>query len=147
MKVILLQDVQGHGKKGDIVVINDGYAKNFLIPKKMAVEATKQMMNEIAQKTAKEARILKEEREKAEALAKEIKGLTVTILAKFGGEKMYGSVTTQDVADALKKLGYDVDKKKIAIKDSIKSVGVYDAEIKVYRDVNAKIKIKIDRAE
>lgn len=147
MKVILLQDVQGHGKKGDIVVINDGYAKNFLIPKKMAVEATKQMMNEIAQKTAKEARILKEEREKAEALAKEIKGLTVTILAKFGGEKMYGSVTTQDVADALKKLGYDVDKKKIVIKDSIKSVGVYDAEIKVYRDVNAKIKIKIDRAE
>ena len=147
MKVILLQDVQGHGKKGDIVVINDGYAKNFLIPKKMAVEATKQMMNEIAQKTAKEARILKEERERAEALAKEIKGLTVTILAKFGGEKMYGSVTTQDVADALKKLGYDVDKKKIVIKDSIKSVGVYDAEIKVYRDVNAKIKIKIDRAE
>ena len=147
MKVILLQDVQGHGKKGDIVVINDGYAKNFLIPKKMAVEATKQMMNEIAQKTAKEARILKEERERAEALAKEIKGLTVTIFAKFGGEKMYGSVTTQDVADALKKLGYDVDKKKIVIKDSIKSVGVYDAEIKVYRDVNAKIKIKIDRAE
>ena len=147
MKVILLQDVQGHGKKGDVVVINDGYAKNFLIPKKMAVEATKQMMNEIAQKTAKEARILKEEREKAEALAKEIKGITVTITAKFGGEKMYGSITTQDVADALKKLGYDVDKKKIVIKDSIKSVGIYDAEIKVYRDVNAKIKIKIDRAE
>ncbi|MBO5773835.1 MAG: 50S ribosomal protein L9, partial [Clostridia bacterium] len=130
-----------------VVVINDGYAKNFLIPKKMAVEATKQMMNEIAQKTAKEARLLKEEREKAEALAKEIKGITVTITAKFGGEKMYGSITTQDVADALKKLGYDVDKKKIVIKDSIKSVGIYDAEIKVYRDVNAKIKIKIDRAE
>ena len=140
-------DVKGHGKKGDVVVINDGYAKNFLIPKKMAVEATKQMMNEIAQKTAKEARLLKEEREKAEALAKEIKGITVTITAKFGGEKMYGSITTQDVADALKKLGYDVDKKKIVIKDSIKSVGIYDAEIKVYRDVNAKIKIKIDRAE
>ncbi len=147
MKVILLQDVKGHGNKGDIVVINDGFAKNFLIPKKMAVEATKQMMNEIAQKTAKEARILKEEREKAEAVAKELKGITVTILAKFGGEKMYGSVTTQDVADALKKLGYDVDKKKIVVKDSIKSVGVYDAEIKLYRDVNAKIKIKIEKAE
>lgn len=147
MKVILLQDVKGHGNKGDIVVINDGFAKNFLIPKKMAVEATKQMMNEIAQKTAKEARILKEEREKAEAIAKELKGITVTILAKFGGEKMYGSVTTQDVADALKKLGYDVDKKKIVVKDSIKSVGVYDAEIKLYRDVNAKIKIKIEKAE
>ena len=147
MKVILLQDVKGHGNKGDIVVINDGFAKNFLIPKKMAVEATKQMMNEIAQKTAKEARILKEEREKAEAVAKELKGITVTILAKFGGEKMYGSVTTQDVADALKKLGYDVDKKKIFVKDSIKSVGVYDAEIKLYRDVNAKIKIKIEKAE
>ena len=147
MKVILLQDVQGHGKKGDVVVINDGYAKNFLIPKKMAVEATKQMMNEIAQKTAKEARLLKEERESAEALAKELKGITVTVLAKFGGEKMYGSVTTQDVADALKGMGYNVDKKKIVIKDNIKAVGIYDAEIKVYRDVNAKIKIKVDRAE
>lgn len=147
MKVILLQDVQGHGKKGDVVVINDGYAKNFLIPKKMAVEATKQMMNEIAQKTAKEARLLKEEREKAEALAKELKGVTVTVLAKFGGEKMYGSITTQDVADALKRMGYDVDKKKIVIKDNIKSIGIYDAEIRVYREVNAKIKIKVDRAE
>lgn len=147
MKVILLQDVQGHGKKGDIVVINDGYAKNFLIPKKMAVEATKQMMNEIAQKTAKEARILKEERENAEALAKELKGVVVTISAKFGGEKMYGSITNQDVADALKGMGYTVDKKKIVIKDSIKSVGIYDAEVKVYRDVSAKIKIKIERAE
>lgn len=146
MKVILLQDIQGHGKKGEIVVINDGYAKNFLIPKKMAVEATKQMMNEIAQKTAREARILKEEREAAEALAKQIKGITVTVLAKFGGEKMYGSVTNQDVSDALKAMGYDVDKKKIVIKDAIKSVGVYDAEVKVYRDVNAKIKIKVDRA-
>ncbi|MBQ4073552.1 MAG: 50S ribosomal protein L9 [Clostridia bacterium] len=147
MKVILLQDVQGHGKKGEVVVINDGYAKNFLIPKKMAVEATKQMMNEIAQKTAKEARLLKEEREAAEALAKQLKGITVTILAKFGGEKMYGSITTQDVADALKAMGYTVDKKKIVIKDNIKAVGIYDAEIKVYRDINAKIKIKVDRAE
>ncbi len=146
MKVILLQDIQGHGKKGEIVVINDGYAKNFLIPKKMAVEATKQMMNEIAQKTAREARILKEEREAAETLAKQIKGITVTVLAKFGGEKMYGSVTNQDVSDALKAMGYDVDKKKIVIKDAIKSVGIYDAEVKVYRDVNAKIKIKVDRA-
>ena len=147
MKVILLQDVQGHGKKGEVVVINDGYAKNFLIPKKMAVEATKQMMNEIAQKTAKEARLLKEEREAAEALAKQLKGITVTILAKFGGEKMYGSITTQDVAEALKAMGYTVDKKKIVIKDNIKAVGIYDAEIKVYRDINAKIKIKVDRAE
>ena len=147
MKVILLQDVQGHGKKGEVVDINDGYAKNFLIPRKMAVVATKQMMNEIAQKTAKEARLLKEEREKAEALAKALKGVTVTVLAKFGGEKMYGSITTQDVADALKGMGYDVDKKKIVIKDNIKSVGIYDAEVKVYRDVNAKIKIKVDRAE
>ena len=88
----------------------------------------------------------KEEREAAEALAKQIKGITITVLAKFGGEKMYGSVTNQDVSDALKAMGYDVDKKKIVIKDAIKSVGIYDAEVKVYRDVNAKIKIKVDRA-
>ncbi len=146
MKVILLQDVQGHGKKGEIVVINDGYAKNFLLPKKMAVEATKQMMNEIAQKTAKEQRILREEREAAEATAKELQGVTVTVLAKFGGEKMYGSITNQDVADALTSLGYTIDKKKIVVKDAIKSVGIYDAEIKIYKDVNAKIKIKVDKA-
>ncbi len=146
MKVILLQDVQGHGKKGEIVVINDGYAKNFLLPKKMAVEATKQMMNEIAQKTAKEQRILREEREAAEATAKELQGITVTVLAKFGGEKMYGSITNQDVADALNAKGYSIDKKKIVVKDAIKSVGIYDAEIKIYKDVNAKIKIKVDKA-
>ncbi len=146
MKVILLQDVQGHGKKGDIVVINDGYAKNFLIPKKMAVEATKQMMNEIAQKTAKEARILREEREAAETLAKTLQGVTVTVLAKFGGEKMYGSITNQDVADALNAMGYSIDKKKIVIKDAIKSIGVFDAEIKIYRDINTKIKVKVEKA-
>ncbi|MBO5776350.1 MAG: 50S ribosomal protein L9 [Clostridia bacterium] len=147
MKVILLTDVQGHGKKGEVVNINDGYAKNFLIPKKMAAEATKSMLNEIEQKLAKEQRILREERQAAENMAKELKGVTVTINAKFGGEKMYGSVTTQDVADALKVMGYEIDKKKIVIKDSIKSVGVYDAEIKLYREINAKIKIKIERAE
>ncbi|MBR2349835.1 MAG: 50S ribosomal protein L9 [Clostridia bacterium] len=147
MKVILLTDVQGHGKRGEVVNINDGYAKNFLIPKKMAAEATKSMLNEIEQKLAKEQRILREERQAAESLAKELKGIVVTINAKFGGEKMYGSVTTQDVADALKGMGYEVDKKKIVIKESIKSVGVYDAEIKLYREINAKIKIKIERAE
>ena len=115
MKVIFIKDLRGQGKRGEIKELKDGYAKNFLIPKKMAAEATKSMLNEIEQKLAKEQRILREERQAAENMAKELKGVTVTINAKFGGEKMYGSVTTQDVADALKVMGYEIDKKKIKL--------------------------------
>lgn len=143
MKVILLQNVQGHGKKGEIVNVNDGYAKNFLIPKKLAVEATKSVLNEIEQKVAREARIMKEERAAAESRAKEISSVTATIPVKCGDGKMYGSVTTQNVADALSALGYTVDKRKIVLKDAIKDVGLYTAEIKLYKDVSAKIKVNV----
>ncbi len=143
MKVILLSDVQGHGKKGEIVVVNDGYAKNYLIPKKLAAEATKSLLNEIDQKLAREMRIMKEERAAAEALAKEISNVTVRIEVKCGDGKMYGSVTTQNIADALSALGYNVDKRKIVLKDSIKDVGVYSAELKLYKDITAKIAVNV----
>ena len=143
MKVILLTDVQGHGKKGAIVDVNDGYARNFLIPKKMAIEATKSKLNEISQKIAKEERIMAEEKEAAVARAKELSNMVIPVAVKTGDGKLYGSVTNQDVANALAKLGYAIDKKKITIKDSIKSLGLYDCEVKLYREVTAKIKLNV----
>lgn len=143
MKVILLTDVQGHGKKGAIVDVNDGYARNFLIPKKMAIEATKSKLNEISQKIAKEERIMAEEKEAAVARAKELSNMVIPVAVKTGDGKLYGSVTNQDVANALAKLGYAIDKKKITIKDNIKSLGLYDCEIKLYREVTAKIKLNV----
>lgn len=144
MKVLLLQDVQGHGKKGTIVELNDGYARNFLIPKKMAVEATKSIVNEYNQRIEKELRLAQKAKAEALALAKELSGKTVDVVVKCGEDgKMYGSVTTQDVASALGAMGYQVDKKKIVLKDVIKKVGVYEAEVKVYKETSAKIKIKV----
>ncbi len=144
MKVLLLQDVQGHGKKGTIVELNDGYARNFLIPKKMAVEATKSIVNEYNQRIEKELRLAQKAKEEALALAKELSGKTVDVVVKCGEDgKMYGSVTTQDVASALGAMGYQVDKKKIVLKDVIKKVGVYEAEVKVYKETSAKIKINV----
>ncbi len=144
MKVILLDNVQGHGKKGEIVNVNDGYAKNYLIPKKLAVEATNSVLNEIRQKVAKEQRLLREERLAAEELAKKIGGSVVVVKMRCGEDgKMYGSVTNQDVADGLKAMGYEIDKKKITVKDAIKTLGIYDAEVKVYKDISARIKIDV----
>ena len=144
MKVLLLQDVQGHGTKGTIVELNDGYARNFLIPKKMAVEATKSIVNEYNQRIEKELRLAKKAKEEALALAKELSGKTVDVVVKCGEDgKMYGSVTTQDVASALGAMGYQVDKKKIVLKDVIKKVGVYEAEVKVYKETSAKIKVNV----
>lgn len=144
MKVLLLQDVQGHGKKGTIVELNDGYARNFLIPKKMAVEATKSIVNEYNQRIEKELRLAQKAKEEALALAKELSGKTVDVVVKCGEDgKMYGSVTTQDVSSALGAMGYQVDKKKIVLKDVIKKVGVYEAEVKVYKETSAKIKINV----
>ena len=144
MKVLLLQDVQGHGKKGTIVELNDGYARNFLIPKKMAVEATKSIVNAYNQRVEKELRLAQKAKEEALALAKELSGKTVDVVVKCGEDgKMYGSVTTQDVASALGAMGYQVDKKKIVLKDVIKKVGVYEAEVKVYKETSAKIKVNV----
>ena len=144
MKVILLDNVQGHGKKGEIVNVNDGYAKNYLIPKKLVVEATKSVLNEIQQKVAKEQRLLREERLAAEELAKKIGGSVVIVKMRCGEDgKMYGSVTNQDVADGLKAMGYEIDKKKITVKDAIKTLGIYCADVKVYKDSSERIKIDV----
>lgn len=143
MKVILLQDVKALGKKGDVAEVNDGYARNFLIPKKLVMEATKNALNERKQKMANEEKRLAEEKAAALALCKELSGKEVEVPVKCNGGKMYGSVTTQDVADALTKVGYSVDKKKITLHETIKTLGVFNADVWCYKETVAKIKIKV----
>ena len=143
MKVILLQDIKPIGKKGDLAEVNDGYARNFLIPKKMVMEATKSAVNERNQQIAKEQKRLAEEKAAALELCKQINGKQIDVPVKCNGDKMYGSVTTQDVADALAAQGYAVDKKKVTLHETIKALGIYDADIWCYKETVAKIKINV----
>lgn len=143
MKVILLQDVKPIGKKGDIAEVNDGYAKNFLIPKKMAKVATKEAQNERNMRIANEERKREEEFAKAKETQKALNGTVVTVPVKCGEGKMYGSVTTQDVAKALETLGYSVDKKKITLPGTIKAIGKYSVEVWLYKETVAKIIIDV----
>ena len=143
MKVILLQDVKPHGKKGDIAEVNDGYAKNFLIPKKMAIQATKDAQNERKQRIANEEKRLAEEKKEALELYERLKGATVTVPVKCFEGKMYGSVTTSDVSEALKNAGFEVDKKKITLPATIKNVGEYSVDVWCYKETVAKIKINV----
>lgn len=147
MKVFLTADVAGHGKKGEVVEVNDSYARNYLIPRKLAVEATKNVLNEYTQRLEKEAKQAQKEKDEAMELRKKIDGATVTVSVRCGGGKMYGSVTSQDVADALTAQGFSVDKKKISIKDTIKTPGVYDVEVRVYKETVAKLKINVVATE
>lgn len=144
MKVLLLQDVKAQGKKGDIIEVNDGYAKNFLIKKKMAIQATNQVINEVNQKKASEARRLELERQEAVKLAQRLDGNTIIVEIACGeGGKMFGSVTAKEVSEALLKAGYEIDKKKINIKEPIKAFGVFSVDVKVYANVNATINVNV----
>lgn len=145
MKVILKQDVQGSGKKGDIVNVSDGYAKNYLLKRGLAVEATGSALNEIKAKHEADARKLQREIDEANALAKEIGGKTVKILAKAGANgKLFGSVTSKEIADELKKqLGVEIDKRKISLESDIKQYGTFPAEIKLSHGVNAGVFVTV----
>ena len=146
MKVFLLEDVKKLGKAGDIVDISDGYAKNFILPKKLGREATNDVINEWKLKKGAEANRKQQERQEALEQAKEITGKVVTLKVK-GGEngRLFGSVTAKDVADGLKEqYGIQVDKKKIQMKDAIKNEGSYEAEIKLHPVASAKITVKVE---
>ncbi|MDR0751995.1 MAG: 50S ribosomal protein L9 [Christensenellaceae bacterium] len=143
MKVILSVDIQGHGKRGDIVEVNEGYARNYLLPKKLAIEATKGIINEYNQKLERERKLIKDEKDRAIELGKTLESTIVTIKVKCGEGKLYGSVTSQDIANALHLLGYDIDKRKVILKDPIKATGLYSADIKLHKEVNTKIKLDI----
>ncbi len=144
MKVILKADVKGSGKKGDIIEVSDGYARNFLLKKGLADVATASGINEISQRKTADA-YHKAENEKAlRELAKEVnkKEVTVSIRAGENG-KVFGSVTTAQIAAALAELGYEVDKKKIVLKDAIKTLGAFEAEIRLMEGVTAKIIVNV----
>ena len=148
MKVILLQDVKGKGKKGQMLEVSDGYARNFMLPKKMAIEATPDAINTMRMNDkATQERIAKE---KAEALAisKQLRELTLVVTAKGGGAgRLFGSVTNQEIADALKaKTGITLDKRKIVISDPIKNVGTYTVQCKLGYEITAPLTVKIEEA-
>ena len=145
MKVILLQDVKGKGKKGQMLEVSDGYARNFMLPKKLAIEATPDAINTMRMNDkATQERIAKEKAE-ALALSKQLREMTLTVTAKGGGAgRLFGSVTNQEIADALeKKSGIKLDKRKIAISDPIKAVGTYTVTCKLGYEINAQLTVKI----
>lgn len=142
MKIILMQDVEKVGKKGDIKTVSDGYARNFLLPKKLAKESTE--LNIKLMEEEKKKQILKVERERNEFVktAEKIKKTSLTISRNVGEEnKMFGAVTSDDVSSALKLEGIDVDKRKIELTEPIKSLGVYDVKIKLHPEVTAIVKV------
>ncbi|MDE6275421.1 MAG: 50S ribosomal protein L9 [Clostridia bacterium] len=144
MKVLLLKDVKSVGKKGEIIEVNDGYARNFLIKKGLAQQATAGVINETNQKNAALARQKQKEYEDAVATAKELDGKAISIVIKFGDNgKSFGAVTSKEISGELAKMGYDIDKKKINLKDSIKTAGVFDVEIKVYTNVSATVRVEV----
>ena len=147
MKVILLQDVKGKGKKGQMLEGSDAYARNFMLPKKLAIEATPDAINTMRMNDkATQERIA---REKAEALAtsKKLREMTVVVKAKGGGAgRLFGSVTNAEIADALAKQGVKLDKRKIVLNETIKSVGTYTATCKLGYEINAPLTVKIEEA-
>lgn len=145
MKVILQQDIKGKGKRGQMVEVSDGYARNYMLPRKLAVEATADNVNtmRMTDKAMQEKR--QREREEAFAISNRMKELTVTVYAKGGGAgRLFGSVTTQEIADALKKEhNISLDKRKIVLEDQIKTVGTYTVKCKLGYEIIADLKVEI----
>lgn len=149
MKVVLLADVKGSGKKGELVNVSDGYARNFLFPKKLAKEANAQALNELKNAQESQAFKIKQETEAAQASANKISGKSVSIFAKAGqGGKLFGSVTAKEIAEAIKKqYGVDVDKRKIDTKGDMKAFGTYECEVKLYSGITATVKAVVTEKE
>lgn len=148
MKVVLLKDVKGQGKKGEIVDVNEGYARNFLIKKGFAEVATASKINDINQKKAAADYHKAEEIKATQALAKEIYGKLFTVKIKAGQNgKVFGSVTGANIADALQEAGYAIDKKKIVLPQPIKLLGEYEIDLKLMEGIASKIKISVISAD
>lgn len=145
MKVILLCDVKGTGKKDDILTVSDGFARNYLFPRKWAAEATPGAVKEIERKRANEARLEAERRAEAQKTADFLKGKVISLQVKCGEKgRLYGSVTGQEVADAIK-AGYDIefDKRKVEIKEPVRQLGDYEVTVRVYPNINAKMILRV----
>lgn len=146
MKVILLEDVKSLGKKGQIVNVNDGYARNFILPKKLGLEATSKNLNDLKLQKQNDEKVAQEKLDAAKALAEEIKEKSITVKIQAGVEgKVFGSISSKEIAtEAKKQLNMDIDKKKIVIPDAIKSLGTYNVNIKLHKDVTATLTVKVE---
>ncbi len=148
MKVILLEDVKSLGKKGEIVNVNDGYARNFILPKKLGLEATGKNLNDLKLHKQNEEKVAQEVLDAAKELAKKIEAGKVEVTIKTGeGGRTFGSVSSKEIATAVKEqMGYDIDKKKIQMKDAIKSLGTYIVPVKLHAKVTAELKVHVGEA-
>lgn len=143
MQVILLQDVKALGKKGEIVNVNDGYARNFILPKKLGLEANGKNLNDLKLQKANEEKVAQQLLDEARELAKKLEAGKVELQIKVGeGGRAFGAVSSKEISGAVKEqMGYDVDKKKIQLKDSIKTLGTHDVAVKLHPKVTASLKV------
>ena len=146
MKVVLLADVKGQGKKGDVVEVSDGYARNFLLPKKLAEEATSSVLNNIRGKNESAEFHKQQDISRAKEAAEKLEGSKIVIKGKAGDNgKLFGKITNQNVADAIKyQLHYVIDKRKVVLPDGIKTVGNTTVELKIYPEISANIKVVVE---
>jgi large subunit ribosomal protein L9 len=145
MEVVLLQDVKSLGKKGQVVKVNDGYARNFILPKKYGIEATPKNLNDLKLKKANDVKLAEEKLEEAKELAAKIGDASITLSMKAGtGGRAFGSVSSKEIANGIKsQLKYDIDKKKLVLADPIKSFGSHEVSIKLHKEVTAKLTVKV----
>ena len=144
MKVILIDEIRGLGTRGDVVTVKDGYARNFLLPKNLAREATAGNLKSVEQERKKWAALASQEKEKAQKAADSVKGVKVVIEKRVGENgHLFGSVTANEIADALLAKGVEVDKRRIELAHPIKSIGSHDVEVRLHREVSAHIQVDV----
>ena len=146
MKVILLQDVKSVGKKGDMVELSEGYARNFILPKKLGVEANSANMNNLKLQKANEAKLAKEQYDAAVAFSKEVEEMLVKVGLKSGeGGKTFGSISSKEIVTAVKEqYGKEIDKKKLQMPEAIKAIGTYEVTVKLHPKVSATLRVKLE---
>ena len=144
MKVILLEDVNGSGKAGEVVKVSDGYGRNMLIPRGLAMEATPQNIKQLEKKKEAQAKKLAEEKARALEIKMQLESTAITVKTKAGERgRVFGSVTSKDISDALAEMGFDIDKKKIQLDSPIKTLGEAEVVIKLFTEVSGKVKVKV----
>lgn len=148
MKVILLEDVKSLGKKGEIVTVNEGYARNFILPKKLGVEADAKNLNDLKLKKANDEKVAKEQYEEALALKEKVEAGTINLTIKAGeGGRTFGSVSSKEIAQAAaSQLSLEIDKKKIHLQEPIKTLGTHNVTVKLHPKVSAQLKVKVSEA-
>ena len=148
MKVILLEDVKSLGKKGEIVNVNDGYARNFILPKKLGLEATSKNLNDLKLQKQNDEKVAQEKLDAAKALAEKIKEKSITVKIQAGVEgKVFGSISSKEIAtEAKKQLNMDIDKKKIQMKEPVKSLGMHLIQVRLHTKVTAELKVSVQEA-